>query len=330
MTQAKKLVVLLSLSISLLWIDSSALAQNNSPANYPSRPIKVIVGFTAGGPTDIIARVLAKEMTLNLGQPVIVENIAGANSMIATNAALNAPADGYTLFCASLHFNVNPILKKNVYKPLQDFVAIEQVANLPMVMVTSPESPYKSVNDVVQAAKAHAGAINYAISGNGSSGHLAAEMFAQEANLQMTGIPYKGNGPALMDVMAGRVDFMFYPIVGVPDLAKNNRIRVLATGTKVRNPEFPGVPTMNESGFKGFEDTAPWVGYFAPKGTPELIVKKLNAAITKALATPEVIISIKNLGAEPVGGSPADFQAFLKADVARWTRIIKAANIKDE
>ena len=327
---AKKYLIKYFLCLAAFFFSLSGFAQSNSAANYPIRPIKVIIGFTAGGPTDIIARVLAKEMTLNLGQPVIVENIAGANSMIATNAALNAAPDGYTLFCASLHFNVNPILKKNVYKPLQDFVAIEQVANLPMVMVTSPESPYKTVNDVVQAAKARPGVINYAISGNGSSGHLTAEMFAEEAHLQMTGIPYKGNGPALIDVMAGRVDFMFYPIVGVPELAKNNRIRVLATGTKARSPDFPGVPTMNEAGFKGFEDTAPWVGYFAPKGTPESVVKRLNAAITKALASPEVVTSIKNLGAEPVGGSSAEFQAFLKADVARWTKIVKAANIKDE
>jgi len=326
----KKNLLKLLIGIVALVYSFTTYAQSNSPANYPTRPIRVIIGFSAGGPTDIIARVLAKEMTINLGQAVIVENIAGANSMIATNTALNAAPDGYTLFCASLHFNVNPILKKNVYKPLQDFVAIEQVANLPMVMVTSPESPYKTVNDVVQAAKAKPGAINYAISGNGSSGHLTAEMFAEEAHLQMIGIPYKGNGPALMDVMAGRVDFMFYPIVGVPEMAKTNRIRVLATATKNRSPDFPDVPTMNESGFKGFEETAPWVGYFAPKNTPELIVKRLNAAITKSLTNPEVIASIKNLGAEPVGGTPAEFQAFLKSDVTRWSKIIKAANIKDE
>lgn len=322
--------LLFAFQIAGLLITQSAAFAQTAASNYPTRPIKVIIGFTAGGPTDVIARVLAKEMTANLGQPVIVDNLAGANSMIATNAVLNAPPDGYTLFCASLHFNVNPILKKNVYRPLQDFVAIEQVANLPMVMVTSPESPYKSVSDVIAAAKAHPGAINYAISGNGSSGHLTAEMFAQEAGLQMTAIPYKGNGPALMDVMAGRVDFMFYPIVGVPELAKNNRIRVLATGTKNRSPDFPGAPTMNESGFKNFEYTAPWVGYFAPKGTPDLIIKRLNSAISKALATPEVMVSIKNLGAEPVGGSPSEFQSFLKTDVDRWTKIIKAANIKDE
>ena len=324
----KKLLALL-FGFGALLFQISSFAQS-ATTSYPIRPIKVIIGFTAGGPTDVIARVLSKEMTLNLGQPVIVDNLAGANSMIATNAVLNAAPDGYTLFCASLHFNVNPILKKNVYKPLQDFVAIEQVANLPMVMVTSPDSPYKSVEDVIAAAKARPGAINYAISGNGSSGHLTAEMFAQEAGLQMTAIPYKGNGPALMDVMAGRVDFMFYPIVGVPELAKNNRIRVLATGTKTRSPDFPNAPTMNEVGFKNFEYTAPWVGYFAPKGTPELIVNRLNSAINKSLASPDVIASIKNLGAVPVGGSPSDFQAFLKSDVDRWTKIIKAANIKDE
>jgi tripartite-type tricarboxylate transporter receptor subunit TctC len=297
---------------------------------WPSKPIKVIVGFTAGGPTDVIARVLAKDMTATLGQPVFVENIAGANSMIATNAALRAAPDGYTLFCASLHFNVNPLLKKNVYQPLRDFSPIARVANLPMLMVTYPDSPFKSVADVIAAARTRSGGINYAISGNGSSGHLTAELFANEAKIQMTGIPYKGNGPALMDVMAGRVDFMFYPVVGVPDFVKQNRLRVLATGTKARLADFPGVPTMNEAGFAGFEETAPWVGYFAPAGTPEPVVMRLNQAINQALANPEVIASLKNLGAEIAVTTPTEFQAFLSADVARWSRVIKAANIKDE
>jgi tripartite-type tricarboxylate transporter receptor subunit TctC len=307
-----------------------AAAPSQAQSNFPSKPIKVIVGFTAGGPTDVIARVLARDMTATLGQPVFVENIAGANSMIATNAALRAAPDGYTLFCASLHFNVNPLLKKNVYQPLRDFSPIARVANLPMLMVTYPDSPFKSVADVLQAARSRSGGINYAISGNGSSGHLTAELFANEAHIQMTGIPYKGNGPALMDVMAGRVDFMFYPVVGVPDLVKQNRLRVLATGTKARLPDFPGVPTMNEAGFKGFEETAPWVGYFAPAGTPEAVVNRLNQAINKALANPEVIASMKNLGAEIAVTTPAEFAAFLAADVARWSRVIKAANIRDE
>lgn len=307
-----------------------AAAPSQAQSGYPSKPIKVIVGFTAGGPTDVIARVLARDMTATLGQPVFVENIAGANSMIATNAALRAAPDGYTLFCASLHFNVNPLLKKNVYQPLRDFSPIARVANLPMLMVTYPDSPFKSVADVIQAARSRSGGINYAISGNGSSGHLTAELFANEAHIQMTGIPYKGNGPALMDVMAGRVDFMFYPVVGVPDLVKQNRLRVLATGTKARLADFPGVPTMNEAGFAGFEETAPWVGYFAPAGTPEPVVNRLNQAINKALANPEVIASMKNLGAEIAVTTPAEFQAFLKSDVERWSRVIKAANIKDE
>jgi tripartite-type tricarboxylate transporter receptor subunit TctC len=322
----KYLILLQACFIALLLMTSPVQAQSA----YPSKPIKVIVGFTAGGPTDVIARVLARDMTLTLGQPVFVENIAGANSMIATNAALRAAPDGYTLFCASLHFNVNPLLKKNVYQPLRDFSPIARVANLPMLMVTNPDSPFRSVADVIGAARGRSGGINYAISGNGSSGHLTAELFANEAHIQMTGIPYKGNGPALMDVMAGRVDFMFYPVVGVPDFVKQNRLRVLATGTKARLADFPGVPTMNEAGFAGFEETAPWVGYFAPAGTPEAVVNRLNQAINKALANPEVIASMKNLGAEIAVTTPAEFAGFLASDVARWSRVIKAANIQDD
>jgi tripartite-type tricarboxylate transporter receptor subunit TctC len=325
----KRFLPLLALPLPLLLLLLSA-GHAIAQSNYPSKPIKVIVGFTAGGPTDVIARVLAKDMTATLGQPVFVENIAGANSMIATNAALRAAPDGYTLFCASLHFNVNPLLKKNAYQPLRDFSPIARVANLPMLMVTYPDSPFKSVADVIAAARNRSGGINYAISGNGSSGHLTAELFANEAKIQMTGIPYKGNGPALMDVMAGRVDFMFYPVVGVPDFVKQNRLRVLASGTKTRLADFPDVPTMNEAGFAGFEETAPWVGYFAPAGTPEPVVARLNQAIKQALANPEVMASMKNLGAEITVATPAEFQAFLAADVARWSRVIKAANIKDE
>jgi tripartite-type tricarboxylate transporter receptor subunit TctC len=321
-----KILFPLLTTLSLLLSSSAALAQNA----YPTKAIKVIVGFTAGGPTDVIARVLAKDMTATLGQPVFVENIAGANSMIATNAALRATPDGYTLFCASLHFNVNPLLKKNVYQPLRDFMPIARVANLPMLMVTNPDSSFKSVTDVINVARERSGSINYAISGNGSSGHLTAELFANDAKIKMTGIPYKGNGPALMDVMAGRVDFMFYPIVGVPDFVKQNRLRVLATGTKVRHPDFPGVPTMSEAGFAGFEETSPWVGYFAPAGTPDAVVTRLNQAINQALSNPEVIATMKNLGAEISVGTPAQFQSFLVSDVARWSRVIKAANIQDE
>ncbi len=299
---------------------------------YPSKPVRLVVGFAAGGPTDVIARVLAQDMSVTLGQSVIVDNKAGASSMIATREVSHASADGYTLLFSSLGMNVNPILlgDKAGYNPKTDFAPISNAANLPLVAVNAYDAPIKSMADLLKKARTKAEAVTFGSSGTGGSGHLASELLATQAKAKMLHVPYKGNGPALLEVMAGRVDYMFYPVIGIAENVAAKRLQILAVGTAKRLPQFPNVPTMSEVGFPGFEETAPWVGMLAPAKTSPAIIAKLHDAMTKALAKPDVRAQLEKLGAVIVGDTPTEFAAFLKRDHERWAAVIKAADIKPE
>ena len=312
----------------------TTLASLPAPAQdkYPSKQIRLLVGFAAGGPTDVIARVLASEMTVTLGQTVYVENKAGASAMIATREVKNAAPDGYTLLFASLGLNVSPILvgADAGYDPKTDFAPVSNAAILPLLAVTAFDSPIKSMAELVRKAQSKPQAITYGSSGNGGSGHLAAELLGTVANAKLLHAPFKGNGPALLEVMAGRVDFMFYPVTGIAENVAARRLKILAVGTAKRLPQFPEVPTMAEAGFAGFEETAPWVGMLAPAKTPAAIVARLNEAMQKALAKPEVKARMENLGAFIVGNSPTEFAAYLKRDYSRWEEVIRAAGVKGE
>lgn len=297
---------------------------------YPSRPIRLVVGFSAGGPTDVIARVIAKDMSVTLGQSVYVENKPGASSMIATREIKNAAPDGYSLLFSSLGLNVNPILlgADAGYNPKTDFAPISNAAILPMVAVTGYNSPYKTINELVAKIKSAPEAVTFGSSGNGGSGHLAAEMMGTLVKQKMLHVPFKGNGPALLEVMAGRVDFMFFPIIGIADSVEHKKVRLLAVGTPKRMAQFPDVPTMAEAGLSGVENTAPWVGMLAPAKTPPEIINKLNDAMVKALAKPDVKAQMEKLGANVVGDSPAAFAEYLKKDYERYEAVIKAAGVK--
>ena len=312
----------------------TTLASLPAPAQdkYPSKQIRLLVGFAAGGPTDVIARVLASEMTVTLGQTVYVENKAGASAMIATREVKNAAPDGYTLLFASLGLNVSPILvgADAGYDPKTDFAPVSNAAILPLLAVTAFDSPIKSMAELVRKAQSKPQAIAYGSSGNGGSGHLAAELLGTVAKAKLLHAPFKGNGPALLEVMAGRVDFMFYPVTGIAENVAARRLKILAVGTAKRLPQFPEVPTMAEAGFAGFEETAPWVGMLAPAKTPAAIVARLNEAMQKALAKPEVKARMENLGAFIVGNSPTEFAAYLKRDYSRWEEVIRAAGVKGE
>lgn len=299
---------------------------------YPSKPIRVVVGYSAGGPTDVIARVLAQDMSQTLGQSVVVENKAGASAMIATREVKAAPADGYTLLFSSLGLTVNPILfgDKAGYNFKTDFAPISNAAVLPMVAVNAYDSPVKTIGEVVAKAKANPGAVSFGSSGTGGSGHLAGELLATQAKVKMLHVPYKGNGPALLEVMAGRLDFMLYPIIGIGDQVAGKRVKILAVGTKTRLSQFPDVPSMSEAGFPGFEETAPWVGMLAPAKTPPEVVTRIRDAMAKALAKPEVKAQLEKLGAVIVGDTPAQFASYLQRDYERWDAVIKAAAIKME
>ena len=313
-------------------ISSTALHPAYGADVYPSKPIRLLVGFAAGGPTDVIARVLAKDMTATLGQAVFVENKAGASSMIATREVKNAAPDGYTLLFSSLGLNVNPILlgEQAGFNPKTDFAPISNAATLPLVAVGAYDATIKTMPELLKKARTKPEAVSFASSGSGGSGHLAGELLATLAKSKMLHVPYKGNGPALLEVMAGRVDFMFYPVVGIAENITARRLQILAVGTAKRLSQFPDTPTMAEAGFPGFEETAPWVGLLAPAKTPAEIVSRLNDAMLKALAKPEVKAQLEKLGAVIVGNSPAEFTAYLKRDYERWEGVIRAANIKPE
>jgi tripartite-type tricarboxylate transporter receptor subunit TctC len=322
----KKMIALcLALAASLLPLQAGAQA-------WPNRPIKMVIGFAAGGPTDVIARVMAQDMSVSLGQSVIVENRPGANAMIATEAVARAAPDGYTLLFSSLSLLVNAIVQegKAKYDPFRDFAPVSNAALLPMVVVAAANSPANSLKDIVAMARARPGELAYGTSGIAGSSHLAGAMLETMTGTKMINVPFKGNGPALAEVMSGRVAFMFYPVVGIADQIAAKKLKAFAVGTQKPDPDFPGVPTMQEAGFPGLEDTAPWVGVLAPAGTPPAIVNRLAEEMKKSLARPETRERMKGLGAVTVGDSPAEFAAFLKKDYERWSRVVKASGVKAE
>ena len=317
--------------VAIMLVSASALAQTPT-TNYPTRPIRFVVGFAAGGPTDVIARIIGQDMGAALGQTVVVENRAGANAQIATELVARATPDGHTLLFSSLSLLVNAILLegKARYDPFKDFAPVSNAVVLPMVVVTSPASKLNSLKELLATAKAKPGVITYGTPGHGGSAHLAGALLENLSGTKMTGIPFRGNAPALTDVMSGQVTFMFYPIIGIADHVASKRLKVLAVGTAKRHSDFADVPTMGEAGFPGFEETAPWVGLLAPAGTPAPIVDRLSVELRKSLAKPETITRLKALGAVTVGDTPGEFLKFLKKDHERWARVIKASGVKAE
>ena len=317
----------LSALAALCFLFSAANAQT-----YPSKPVRLLVGFGAGGPTDVIARYIAQDMTASMGQSVIVENRPGANAIIATEAVAKSPPDGYTLLFSSLSLLVNPLLPgtRANYDPFKDFAPISNAANLPMVVVTATASPINSMKDLVAQAKAKPGELSYATSGIGGSTHLAGAMLEVMTGIKMINVPFKGNGPALVEVLAGRVTFMFYPVVGIADQIAAKKLKALAVGTAAPHPDFPGVPTTKAVGYPELEQTAPWVGMLAPAGTPPAIVNRLAEEMRKSLARPETRERMKGQGAIIVGDTPAEFAAFLRKDSERWAQVIKASGVRAE
>jgi tripartite-type tricarboxylate transporter receptor subunit TctC len=321
------------LATSMVLMSASVLAASpGSEQAYPARPVRFVVGFAAGGPTDVIARITGQDMSASLGQTVVVENRAGANAQIATELVARATPDGHTLLYSSLSLLVNAILLEGraKYDPFKDFMPISNVAVLPMVVVTGPVSKINTLKELLAAAKAKPGAVTYGAPGHGGSGHLAGALLESLSGTKMTTIPFRGNAPALIEVMSGQVTYMFYPIVGIAEHVNSKRLRVLAVGTAKRHPDFPDTPTMAESGFPGFEETAPWVGLLAPAGTPAAVVKRLSDEMRKSVAKPETVARLKALGAITVGDTPAEYAQFLRKDYERWARVIKSAGVKAE
>lgn len=301
----------------------------NAQSNYPDKPIKLIVPWPVGGSADAIGRMIGIGLNNQLGKQVIVENIAGAGGNIATQAFVKAQPDGYTLLLATSSTNsANPNLYDKVpFDPIKDFVPVIEFTSVPSVLLVGADSPFKSAKDIVTAAKANPGKLSYGSGGNGNSGHLTGELFKSKAGIFVLHIPYKGNTPALVDVMGGQVDYMFNN--GAINQIKGGKVRALGVTSDKRLAAIPDVPTMKEAGYPGVS-LSTWFGIAVPAGTPDAVVIKLNTALNNILKTPEVIKSLSDMGAEPKGGSAADFQAVWKKDLTRYAEIIKVSGAKME
>ena len=307
-----------------------ALSESNTEP-YPSRPIRLIVGFPAGGASDVAARAIAGRMAELLGQPVVVENKPGAAGNIGSEMVAKSKPDGYTLLFGTISSSINGSLYKNLtYDPVKDFTAISQVTSTPFLLVVNPASPYRSVKDIIDAARAAGSAQklpDYATAGNGSGSHLFMELFTSMAGIKLSHVPYRGAAPAMADVMGGQVPIAFDNILTTLAQVQGGKLRALAVSTTQRSSVAPDIPTMSESGVPGYDATA-WFGLFAPAGTPVAIVNKIAQATQKSVLTPEVRASLLKSGAEPVGSTPKEFDTFYKAEVVKWARVVESAKVK--
>ena len=307
-------------------VASAAMAQDN----FPDHPIRFIVPFTAGSATDIVARTVGESMSRTLGQPIVIENRPGAGGTVGANVVAKSTPDGYTLLVPSAGHVANPgIYKELPYDTLKDFAGVTPLASLPNVLVVSPAKGYKTVKDLVANAQAHPGQLNYASAGKGSATHMNAEIFRDAAKFDAVHVPYKGTPEAMTEVIGQRVDFFFAPLASSLPQIKDGRLQALAVGTAQRSPLLPDVPTTVEAGYPK-SDYIFWVGLLAPAATPKPVIEKLNAAALKALADPAIHEKLRTLGAEPMPMQPAEFDAFLREETARMTKVLQAAGIKPQ
>ena len=301
-----------------------ALAQN-----YPAKPIRLMVGFAPGGGTDIVARVLAQKLSESWGQQVVVENRAGATGTIAADFVAKSAPDGYTLLMGHVNSNaIAPTLfKKLPYDAVKDFASVTYVGYVPNVLTVHPSLPTKNVKDLIALAKTRAGELTCASSGAGSTQHLALEMFMTLTGTKIIHVPYKGSGQAIVDLVAGQVQMNFDTMPPVLDHIRANRLRALAVTTPKRADQLPNVPTFVETGLKGFEMTN-WYGVVAPAAVPRDIINKINADLNKALADPTVRKRLADVGTEIGGGTAESFDAFIKTEIVKYTKLVKAANVQ--
>ena len=299
-------------------------------ADYPSKPVKVIVAFPPGGTSDVMARMLADELSKSLKQPFVVENIGGAGGTIGVERALKLPADGYTLIQtgvgqSAVAHGLDPNLR---YNSMSDFIHLSQVHSGPNVLVVHPATPYKTVADVVDFAKKNPGKLDYGFT-HAASGHMAMELFKQTAGIELTGIPYKGGGPMLIDLLAGVIPTMFINQDAALAHVRTGKMRAIAVSSVARNPLYPDVPTISESGYKGFEALS-WSGMSVAKGTPQAVVDKLEAAISQAMQSDTIRQRMTSVGfVVPPQGSK-HYTTFVKSELDTWVRVIKTAGIKPE
>ena len=297
---------------------------------YPTRPVRMIVAVPPGGPADTLARLVGPRLGEALGQTVVIDNRPGANGIIAYEMAARAAPDGYTFVLVAAGVAINPSLYRKVpYDPVKDFAAITQGIAVPNILIVHPLVPATSVRELVSVAKARQGELTFASAGNGTSGHLALELFRQSAKIDVVHVPYKGGGPALAEVIAGQVQALFSIALAATPQVKAGKVRALAISSADRSPVAPDLPTIAESGFPGFEVIG-WFGWLAPAATPKEVLARLNRDIVSVLKQPEVRERLAGMSTVPVGNTSAQFGDFIRAERDKWGKVIRQAGIKLE
>ena len=300
---------------------------NSNAQSWPSKPLRYIVPFPPGAFNDTLARIMSAELPKVLGQPVLVENRPGGNTIIGTEAAAKSAPDGYTLFGAALPFAVIQSLYKTPFDVTKDFVPITLAGTTPNLLVANPNVPVNNVRELIAMAKAKPGGLNYASTGNGTSNHLSFELFKAMTQTQVTHVPYKGSAPAVTDLIAGQVQVMFDNTPNVLPHVKAGKLKAIAVSSKKRSALAPDVPTVDESGVPGYDVTV-WFGILAPAGVPREIVQRLNTEMVKIMRSPEVTDRFNKAGVDVAASSSDEFSVFLKAEVVRWAKVVQDANIK--
>jgi len=306
----------------------SLAASDAAAQKWPEKAVRIVTPFGPGGGTDIFARILAQRLYETLGHPFLVENRPGAGSTLGTEHVAKSPADGYTFLMTSASFAFSPGLYPRLrYDSIRDFARVSQVVQVPHVIVVIPSLPVKDLQGLVKLARARPGEVLYASAGAGSAMHLAGALFGMVTQTQLTHVPYKGGGATATAVMGGEATTAFNTLETVLALVRSNRLRALAVSTRERAPALPAVPTAIEAGFKDYEAIG-WFGLMAPAGTPPAIVEQMSAEVAKVMTTPVIRERTAEQGATPVGSTPAQFERFVRDEIAKWTRIIQQAGIK--
>ena len=315
-----------ALGAAILAVCAASIASAAEPA-YPDRPVRLVVAFPPGGAADILGRMAAQQLSGRLGQQVVVDNRGGAGGLIATEITARANPDGYTLFFTSIPHVINPHLYKKVsYDALKDFTPVIQFVAVPLMMAAGPSMPAKTVKEVIAAARSKPGQVNYGSAGSGSSSHLAVELFKSMAQIDMTHVPYKGTGPLITDMLGGQVGLTIASAVPLTPQVRSGKLRALGVTGPKRSPAFPDVPAIAES-VPGYE-VVNWFGIVAPAGVPKPIIARVNAELNKALESPELVKTLNSQTAEAVGGTPEAFGKVIRADYAKWAKVVKQSGAR--
>ena len=312
------------------WLALALAASAPAGAQYPERAVRLIVPFAPGGGADLTSRLIAQRLPDALGRQVIVDNRAGGASNIGTEAAARSAPDGYTLFLATLSTSVNASLfPKLPFNVLRDFEPVSLLVTVPLIVVVHPSVPVQTVQELIALAKSRPGALNYASGGIGSANHVAGELFKHMTGVQIAHVPYKGGGPAIADILGGHVSLLFGTLTSTHEFAKSGRLRGLATTGGKRSVAAPELPTVAESGLPGYLVEA-WYGVMAPAGTPRAIIDRLSAELARIVQAPDVRETLRAQGTEAVGGTPEEFARYLRAEIEKWSKMVKAQGLRNE